>query len=138
MSIFKEIRGPAGIVLFGVCVVSIAVAGFLHFNPVCGEEIGVEKTSPDGSYVATLMTRNCGATTPYVAHINLRPATSNFRADFFAGVINEGEVFASSKYSCSRFCWSKPHKLSIGYSELNVRNWRDVVIDDDFRNPACE
>ena len=138
MSTSKRLRGPAGLVLFGVSAVSIAVAGFLHFNPVCGEEIGVEKTSPDGRYVATLMTRNCGATTPYVSHINLRPATSNFRADSFDGVINEGEVFTSSKYSGTRFCWSKADKLSIGYSELSVRNWRDVVIDDDFRNPACE
>ena len=112
--------------------------GFLHFNPLCGEEMGIEKTSPDDRYVAASMTRNCGATTPYVAHINLRPVKSKFRADFLFGTINAGQVFTSSKYSGARFCWSKPHKLSIGYPDLSSRNWHDVTIDDDFRNSECE
>lgn len=69
----------------------------LHFDPLCGEDLVTEKASPDGRYVASLMSRNCGATTKYVAHINLRLAGSRFHANFFDGTIKEGEVWGSPK-----------------------------------------
>jgi hypothetical protein len=115
---------------------------FLHFNPLCGEELILEKTSPDGHYVAVLMSRNCGATTPYVAHINLRRATAKFHSDFFSGTVKDGEVYGTSKYSGDRFCCSGPRRLEIGYSDSDgryvVRTWHDVTIGNDFRNPECE
>ena len=61
----------------------------LHFNPLCGEELIAEKTSPDGLYVATLMSRNCGAATPYVSHLNLRSTKSKFHPAFLDGVIQQ-------------------------------------------------
>ena len=138
MLISKIMRGLVGITGFAVIVLLIAVIGFLHFNPLCGEETVLERTSPDGRYVAVLMTRNCGATTSYVAHINLRPATSKFRQGFLDGTVKDGEVFTSSKYSGDRFCWSKPHKLSIGYSKVNTARWRDVPIDDHYQDVRCQ
>jgi hypothetical protein len=59
----------------------------LHFDPLCGEEILQEQRSPDGRYVAVSMERNCGATTDYVQHINLRAADPKFSSDFFDGTI---------------------------------------------------
>jgi hypothetical protein len=123
---------------------SLAVAGtfVLHFNPPCGEEMVMEKASPDGRYVATLMSRNCGATTHYVAHINLRLATSRFRANFFDGTITDGEIWGSSKYGVERFCWSGSRRIGIGYPPDDgghqQKTWRDVTISDDYRNPACQ
>ena len=137
-SFSRILRIGLALFAFGLGVITIAVVRFLHFNPLCGEDMGIEKTSPDGLYVAQLMTRDCGATTADVAHINLRTAKSTFHPGFLDGVINDGEVFTTSKYSGTRFCWSKPHQLSIGYPDLTVRNWRDVAIDDDFRNPECQ
>jgi hypothetical protein len=112
----------------------------LHFSPLCGEEVVMEKPSPDGHYVAVLMSRNCGATTPYVAHINLRLASSPFQSDSH-GVINEGAIWWGSKYGGDRFCWSGPRRLEIGYpweeNNLNREPWRDVTIGSDYRNPEC-
>ena len=73
------------VVLFWIAV--------MHFDPPCGEEVVKEQHSPDGRYVALLMERNCGATTRYADHINIRPATKRFSTNFFAGTITEGEVF---------------------------------------------
>ena len=137
MATSRRLRIALGVVAFVFGVITIAVVGFLHFNPLCGEEMGMEKTSPDGVYVAQVMVRNCGATTRYVSHINLRSTTAKFRPGFLDGVITDGEVFTSTDYSGDRFCWSKPHKLSIGYPDLPTRSWHDVAIDDDFRNPEC-
>jgi len=138
MSISRILRIGLALTAFALLVITIAVVGFLHFNPMCGEEIGVEKTSPDGLYVAQLMIRNCGATTRYVDHINLRSTASKFRPDFWSGAVYEGEVFTSSDYGGDRFCWSRPHRLSIGYPNLPMRSWRDVTIDDNYRNPECQ
>jgi hypothetical protein len=113
----------------------------MHVNPLCGEEMVMEKASPDGHYVARLMTRNCGATTADVAHINIRPANSQFRADFLDGTIKDGEIWGSSKYSGERFCWSGPRRIEIGYPRDDgghwPKTWRDVTISDDYKNPAC-
>jgi hypothetical protein len=138
MPISRMLRFALALVGFVLLVVTIAVVGVLHFDPLCGEELGVEKTSPDGLYVAQFMIRNCGATTSYVGHINLRESSSAFHPDFLGDTISDGQVFSSSKYSGTRFCWSKPHKLSIGYPKLPVRSWGDVSIDNDFRNLECQ
>ena len=65
----------------------------LHFDPLCGEELIREQHSPDGRYVAVLMERNCGATTRYVEHINLRRADRKFPSGFLDGTIKDGEIF---------------------------------------------
>jgi hypothetical protein len=138
MSIPKILRGLLGILGFAIIAVSIVVIGFFHFNPLCGEETVLEKMSPDGRYVAVLMTRNCGATTSYVAHINLRSAASNFRPGFFDGTVKDGEVFTSSKYRGDRFCWSKPHKLSVGYPQVTTLQWREVKVDNSYQELQCQ
>ena len=138
MSIPKILRGLVGILGFAIIAVSIAVIGFFHFSRLCGEEMVSAKTSPDGQYVAVLMTRNCGATTDDIAHINLRPAGADFRPGFFDGTVTDGEVFTSSKYSGDRFCWSKPHKLSIGYPQVTTLQWRDVKVDNSYQELQCQ
>jgi hypothetical protein len=65
----------------------------MHFDPSCGEEIKGEQRSPDGRYVAVLMERNCGATTRYVEHINLRRTDRKFSSGFLDGTIKDGEIF---------------------------------------------
>jgi hypothetical protein len=130
------------IFVLGLATLSGAGSLLLHFEPLCGEEIVTEKASPDGRYVAALMSRNCGATTPYVVHINLRSADSRFRANFFDGTIKGGEIWGSSNYSGERFCWSDSKRIEIGYPADNgarmQRTWRDVTIGGDYRNPACQ
>jgi hypothetical protein len=130
------------ILALGFATLGVAGSLLLHFNPLCGEEMVMEKASPDGRYVAGLLSRNCGATTPYVAHINLRLANSRFQASFFDGTIKDGEIWGSSKYSGERFCWSGSKRLEIGYPTDDGRQppktWRDVTIGNDYRNPSCQ
>jgi len=129
------------IIILGLAILGVGGALVVHFNPLCGEEMVMEKAAPDGRYVAVLMTRNCGATTGYVAHINIRSASSQLRADFFDGTIKDGEIWGSSKYSGERFCWSSSRHIEIGYPPEDgghpQKTWRDVTISDDYRNPAC-
>src|SRR5436305_13434433 len=99
MALSRILRKVLVFLGFAFLLITIAVGGFLHFNPLCGEELGIEKTSPDGLYVAQVMTRGCGAMAREVRHINLRPAKSTFHPHFLSAVITDGEVFTTSKYS---------------------------------------
>jgi len=45
----------------------------------CDDEVLSELRSPDGKYVASVMERNCGATTDYVSHVTVRPSDSMMR-----------------------------------------------------------
>lgn len=109
------------IVVLGAAVLVAAGSLMVHFNPqrslsLCGEQTIVEKTSPDGRYVAVLMHRNCGTTLGRNAHINLRLASApRFRRRFLGGPINDGEIFGTSKVGVPepRFCWSSPRRLEI-------------------------
>jgi hypothetical protein len=134
----KILPGLVDILGFAIIAVSMCCCRFFHFHPLCGEDTVSEKTSPDRKYVAVLMTRNCGATAAYVAHINLRPVGTNFRSSFFDGTVTDGEVFTSSKYSGDRFCWSKPHKLSVGYPQVTTLQWRDLKIDNSYQQLQCQ
>lgn len=55
----------------------------------CGEEIIRRVPSPNGSKVAVLFERNCGATVGYVRHVNVSPSEKAFRVDA-SGAINDG------------------------------------------------
>jgi hypothetical protein len=68
-------------------VIPVFWAMLLHFDPPCGGELIEEQRSPDGHYVAAVMERNCGATTRYVEHINLRRADRNFSSGLFDGTV---------------------------------------------------
>ena len=138
MLISKILRGPAGIVAFAIIAVSIAIIGFLHFDPMCGEDVIQQQPSPDGRYVAVLMERNCGATTRYVEHINLRRANHEFWRDFIGGTISTGEVFTMENRNGGqvRFEWAGKD-LNIEYPSnerafLNSASWKDVHIN--YRN----
>jgi hypothetical protein len=125
------------IITIGTIVVLVAAVWlFLHFNPLCGEDVISEETSPDGQYVAVLFERNCGATMPYVGHINLRLATTKFNTEFFNGTITSGEVFSVARRHEGRvrFGWSGPRHFEIESpeSEQNYHHqsdWRDVRIE---------
>jgi hypothetical protein len=142
MFILRMLRGPLGIVVFGIVSVSIAVVGFLHFNPLCGEEIIQELRSPDGHYVAVWMERNCGATTGYVEHINLRAASRKFWSDFFDGTIKQDEIFGFEQRagdSIPRIAWSGNRTLKIANAcderTRKSATWHDVSID--FTDSTC-
>jgi hypothetical protein len=60
---------------------------------LCGEDVVAEKTSPDGKFTAVTYSRNCGATTPYVTHVNLRRANERFEPGW-DGAIHAREILS--------------------------------------------
>jgi hypothetical protein len=129
------------ITIGAIAVLVAAVSLVLHFDPLCSEEIVSEQVSPDGRYVAVQMIRDCGATTPYVTHINLHLAGSSFRPGFFNGTITEGEVLTVASYSGEvPHCWPAARQLNIEYPDSergpdNRNVWRDVRITHGFTCP---
>lgn len=110
-----------------------AIALILHVYPLCNEDVVFEQTSPDGRYVAATMIRNCGATTQYVSHINVREAREKFRRGFFDGTVKDGEIITVATARVMRFCWLPPKRLNIAYLEPERRlakrvEWRDLEI----------
>src|SRR5882757_3120509 len=118
-----------------IALLVVTVALFFHFDPLCGEELALEQASPDGRYVAAWLIRNCGATTSYVDHVNLRLGSSGFHTDFMGGgTITDGEIVTFAKEPRRvRFCWSGPRELNIDYPDpepglRKLSSWRDVEI----------
>ena len=142
MLILRILRGPIGIIGFAILVLVIAAIGFLHFNPLCGEDVIQEVRSPDGRYVAVSMERNCGATTGYVEHVNLRAANKKFSSDFFNGTITDGEMLVfeqSAGNNSPRFAWSSKKILKID-NACDERTWKSYVWHDvtvDYSDSTC-
>jgi len=128
---------PRAIISFAVlCILASAImmVTVLHFSPLCSEEMRDQEPSPDGRYVAASMVRNCGATTSYVTHFNLRTVESSFSPDFFDGVISDGEVATIGDYDGAvLFCWVSPRQINIEYptptSPLRTKHaWNEVTV----------
>jgi hypothetical protein len=100
---------------------------------LCGEDSKHEIKSTDGRYVATVFVRNCGATTPYVTHLNLREVGENFKPDS-NGVIVEGEVYTVKGQAEIKVSWSSESSLlieTIGGPEVlgKEKSWKEVTIN---------
>lgn len=95
--------GRKAIVAISVLVLLLVVAFLLlraraDFKAIdamaeCSESDTGRAVSPGKAYVATVFVRNCGATTGYVTHVNLRGASDAFVPDSH-GVIRAGEVIS--------------------------------------------
>lgn len=81
---------------------------------MCGEESVVEAYSPDGSYLARVYVRNCGATTGYLTHVNLRPKWSYFN-NTWVGTIVQDQVFDNACLSKINLLWKDNSNLEIQY-----------------------
>ena len=116
-----------------ICLLTFAVIGFAGCG-LCGEEAGPETKSPFGEYAAALFIRNCGATTPYVSHINLRNTSGGFKSDSY-GTINESEVFVVRGKPNIKVTWLERKRLSIECLECQEFDiskkescWKDINI----------
>jgi hypothetical protein len=83
---------------------------------MCGEENIGEAYSPDRSYLARAYVRDCGATTGFVTHVNLRPWWRWFNTTF-EGTITDGQVFGNSCWSKVNFVWKDNSHLEIQYQK---------------------
>ena len=126
------------LIVIAVIVPILAVfwIGSRILGSTCGEQVVSEETSPDGRYVAVWMRRNCGTTTAYADHINMRMANQKFETSSWDGTIKKDEVFIlDTAYGhLTRFQWEGSRKLIVEYvssaDNLPRKNsWKDVSID---------
>ena len=99
----------------------------------CSEEQLLEVRSPSGRHTAVLFARNCGATTSYVYHVNLKSASNVFSKDW-NGTIHEGEVFVIAQ-KVPELTWESETKLLIQCPSCTpskpvhlVKAWNQVEI----------
>jgi hypothetical protein len=97
----------------------------------CGESTELEKTSPDARYVAVAFVRNCGATTGFVSHVNIRPKQVSFRVNK-SGTIDDGCVYLSDYGADTSLHWNGARHLAIrsrlGKVFVKKYGWRDITI----------
>lgn len=95
---------------------------------LCGNDVLHERASPDGKYVATVFERNCGATTPFVRAVSLRPAGTKFvPGDFDAWVFsiqNQPDLDVSWEGDLSLVV----HSSSYYETGTKLAGWRDVSV----------
>jgi len=83
---------------------------------MCAEENIGEAYSPDGRYLARAYVRNCGATTGFLTHANLRSRWKWFNTEW-VGTIKDGQVFANSCWSKVNFVWKDNSDLELQYAK---------------------
>jgi len=111
---------------------------FLAGCKLCDEQIKSEAESPDGKYIATLFERDCGATTDFVAHVNMRETSERFVEDS-NGTVKQGEVFVVKGRPMTRLVWKNNQSLVIectrsGSPFRQESSWHTITILYELRN----
>lgn len=137
---FKEFDDMKKCLLFFLFFLIVAISSCVNWRE-CTEETLSSSTSPNGIYVADHFVRNCGATTPFVYHINLRKSTNKFPINL-SGTITEGTVItiASQKLVME---WKDDNMLSVkcmnckpGVKYKMEKTWQNVNIAFDLGENA--
>jgi hypothetical protein len=105
---------------------------FRAMNYDCSEAVQATVPSPDKRYVAVLFEQNCGATSAFSYHVNLRETTHTFNVGGRA-IIQDGMVFDCTHIEdLITMTWKGPKWLLIKYPRGDVfreaKSWRDVTI----------
>lgn len=112
----KMIRGAfayAGVMLAMFAVLTVV---YVHLRPRCPDRLVGSADSPDKKWIATILERRCGAEAPFIAHVNLRPASQALSRGFFSGQANEGDIFVLEQDSAGAGLsvhWTSSGQLSI-------------------------
>lgn len=89
---------------------------YLHTHPRCSEQVLSQAPSPDGRWLATVMSRRCGDEAPFFVHINMRAAGSPLRLGYFSGRAEEGEIFVEELESFDdipALQWTSPQSVAV-------------------------
>jgi len=101
---------------------------------MCGDEKLQDAKTPDGRYISTVYIRDCGATTDYVTHVQIRDSSSSFNSEDWDGVV------LTAKYrNVFRLIWKDNNHLAVACMECKAENilrttshWRDITIVTEF------
>jgi len=97
-----------------ISLLSVAIVLTPWSVGLCAEELVAESVSPQKETVAKAFIRNCGATTGFLTHVNLRSGWDYFNPTW-VGTIRQGQVFALSCKKDVTLAWLDDSTLEIGY-----------------------
>jgi hypothetical protein len=101
---------------------------YFHMHPRCSEQVLSESISPDKQWIGAVMERRCGEESPFLIHVNLRPAQQAIRLGYFSGQASEGEIFVTEEVfvagealpsAIPKLEWSSADQLNIKCSHCN-------------------
>jgi hypothetical protein len=111
----------------------VIIATLVAAGCMCGERQLTQSESPDGKYIATFFERDCGATSGYVRHVNLKERGS-WVLPSLEGYQEEGQVFVGDGRKVD-LIWNGNKALLIKCEECSAdsrvylqSSWRDVSI----------
>jgi len=116
--------------LLGAYVLTIATCSgcYKALTGSCDDTVKLESRSPAGEYIASVVERNCGATTGYSSLVILRRATQTLVVDD-----DDTLIFALAGMQNVSLVWLDETKLTIEYPIADTytmkRNWKAVVIN---------
>jgi hypothetical protein len=96
----------------------------------CGNRLIHEDKSPDGTMVAALFERNCGATTPYSYHVSIRRKDDRFDPENM-----DARVFSVRKHRQIDVSWRNHKQLVVKRAvsandiALERKVWNGIFID---------
>ena len=95
---------------------------------LCGNTVLNELSSPRNEYIASVFERNCGATSPFVTVVSIRPYDNKFDSETF-----DDWVFTVHGESQVEVLWLDKNNLRIKYSTSDKeptkrKEWDDVKI----------
>ena len=123
-------------ILAGVLLMALLLLGgafFIGKNYVrgidllstCGESIEREAISPDKTHIAVVYLRNCGATTDYVTHLNLRKTNKIDKPNTY-GVILDGEVLSLLGHQRIEVAWKDNEILQVQVPSKSILTHKNV------------
>ena len=82
----------------------------------CGDELLFETSSPEGHYVIGVFEGNCGATTGYMTHVNIRDGAKSFERNDY-GLVNKGQLCVYNGRAEFQVKWSSANILDIAVDQ---------------------
>jgi len=142
------IRGSFAYAAVLVLMFAVLTVFYLHLRPRCTDQVVSSSTSADGRWTASVMEARCGEDSPFLTHVNLRPAGTSIKLGYFSGQAEDGEVFLLEQDAQSanvNLNWTAPNRLAIScnhcqliYLRKRQEHWQDVAISyfiDTLKNP---
>ena len=126
--------GFAAVLLLLVGVLKLFSA---HLWPTCADHVISETRSPDKNWTAAILQRRCGAYSPFITQVNLRPAGPLHRG-FYSGQTTQGTVFVVEQDAAGAgisVTWSAKNVLTVhcpycspDFIRQHDQQWGDVTI----------
>lgn len=131
----------SGALVFGAVMVLMAAVlsvVYFHLYPRCSEQVLAQAPSPDHQWIATAMERRCGPESPFLLHVNLRPAAQPISLGYFSGQAEDGQVLLVEEETAATIPemeWTSPTQLTIrcprcssSYARKMDARWGTVVL----------